>query len=60
MKNETLPLLQIIILVVLGLTLILQAVLYFSVNSRMATIEQKQAVLENRLDVIQGGGSISR
>jgi hypothetical protein len=53
MNNKTLTIVQIICLVALGLALILQAVLYFSVNARMTAIEQKQVVLERHMDVLR-------
>ena len=56
MNNKTLTLLQIICIVALGLALILQAVLYFGVNARMAAIEQKQAVLESHMNILRSDG----
>ena len=45
MKNETLTLLQIICSAALGVTLIIQTVLYFSFSTRLDTVEHHLDVL---------------
>lgn len=47
MNNKTLTLVQIICLVALGLTLIIQAVLYFSLSTRLDTVERHLDVLRD-------------
>ena len=56
MDKKTLSALQIAGIVIQVITLILVLVLFFIMSDRMTAIEQKQAVLENRLDVIRSDG----
>jgi len=56
MNKKTLSALQIAGIVIQVITLILVLVLFFIMSDRMTAIEQKQAVLENRLDVIRSDG----
>ena len=53
MNKKTLSILQIAGIVIQVITLILVLILFFNVSARMTAIEQKQAVLENRLCVIR-------
>ncbi|MCX6008045.1 MAG: hypothetical protein NTZ34_12415 [Chloroflexi bacterium] len=56
MDKKTISALQIAGIVLQVIILILVLVLFFNINARMTAIEQKQAVLENRLDVIRSDG----
>jgi len=56
MDKKTLSALQISGIILQVIILILVLVLFFNINARMTAIEQKQAVLENRLDVIRSDG----
>ncbi len=47
MNNKTLTLLQILCLVAMRLTLIIQAALYFSVSTRLDTVERHMDVLRD-------------
>jgi len=56
MNNKTYSTIQIIILASLILAMVLQVLLFFNVSTRMDTIEQKQAVIERHMDIIQSDG----
>jgi hypothetical protein len=56
MNKKTLSVFQIAGMVLQVITLILVLALFFIMNARIDAVEQKQAVLENRLDVIRSDG----
>jgi len=56
MNKKTLSALEIAGIVIQVITLILVLLLFFNLSDRITAIEQKQAVLENRLDVIRSDG----
>jgi len=52
MNKKTFSVLQIAGIVIQVITLLLVLLLFFNVSTRMTVIEQKQAVLENRVSLI--------
>jgi hypothetical protein len=56
MKNKAVDYLPIVGYIVLGLAVILLVILFFNVSARMTAIEQKQVVLENRIEVLRSDG----
>ena len=56
MKIKAVDYLSIAGYIALGSAVILLPALFFNVNDRMTAIEQKQAVLEHRLDAILDDG----
>ena len=55
MKDKQ-SILQLCSILLLGGAFILVLILFFNVSARMTAIEQKQAVFENRLEVIRTDG----
>lgn len=56
MNKKTLSALQIVGIVLQVIVLILVLVMFFIISTHLTAIEQKQAQLENRLDVIRTDG----
>jgi len=56
MNNKTLSILQIAGMVIQVVTLVLVLALFINLSARMTAIEQKKAVLEYRLGVMQSDG----
>jgi len=56
MSNKKYLILQVVGYIALVTAIVLMLILFFNVSARMTAIEQKQAILENRLDVIRSDG----
>jgi len=56
MNKKTLSVLQIVGIVIQVITLVLVLALFYIMNARFTAVEQKQAVLELRLEIIRSDG----